>query len=579
MAVDDVVARILQTFGPGGPLGGMMPPSYNPAMLGPGFGGEMQPPRPDAAALAPPPSLAGLSSFGKQFQVPPGGGLAMPPKPPMAPPPQMPPGAPMMPPPAAAAPRPPMAQQQPAMPPMAQGDGAGPGAPPSPPMALGQPKPPPMPPQRPAMPPQAPPPMPGAGVAGGGPNPIKAGERILPFTPEQAAQARSIGAPSLGSMMGSLGMGGSPPLGGGGAPSPSSPPASAGRPAAFTPSNGGIDGGPGGNDFMATLGDMMIGWGMGRTPEESLAKGAQFAMANRASRQEEARGKAEMNQTVQWLMGRGMDQETARQIARNPAALQDAIKSFTGGRKPVVVDGALVDAETGDVIYQAPGAGGGKPTDDMREYDLYAEQERAAGREPKSFSGYQIMMKEAGRSQVNIDTGVKLPTGFQWNDPKNPDAGVKPIPGGPAEQISGELAARIGMADSFLGQAPELRQKLADGGATGVLDRFQAGNVDSSDQAGLMRQMQSGTDALMRMLTGAGMNNAEAEAYAKRYLPSYTDTAESAAAKLDQLVRELESAKSMATRGRGGDTTPIPSDDGGGGWTDLGNGVRMRRAQ
>lgn len=558
MAVDDVVARILQTFGPGGPLGGMMPPSYNPAMLGPNFGGQMQPPRPDASALAPPPSLAGMSSFGKTMQVPPGGGLAMPPKPPMPAPPQMPPGAPAMP------PRPAAPQPAPG-PQIAQGDGPGPGAP----MPLGQPRPQPMPQPRPQMPPQAPRPMPGAGVAGGGPNPIMAGERILPFTPEQAAAARSIGAPSFGS----LSPAGGPMSAPGGSPGGGSL-AGGARPASSTPAMAGrTDTGPGGNDFLATIGDMMMGWGMGSSMQDSLAKGAQFAMMNRGQRQEEARARDEQNQTVQWLMGRGMDQDTAKQVARNPQALQEAIKSFTGGRKPIVVDGALVDAETGDVIYQSPGAGAGKPTDDMREYEMAKSQ----GYEG-TFVDYQRQMREAGRSQVNIDTGVKLPTGYQWNDPKNPDAGVKPISGGPAEQISGELAARIGMADSFLGQAPALRQKLADGGVTGPLDRFKAGNIDSSDQAQLMREMQSGTDALMRMLTGAGMNLAEAEAYAKRYLPSYTDTAESAASKLDQLVRELESAKKMAVRGRGGDTAPPPGDDGGG-WTDLGNGVRMRRAQ
>jgi hypothetical protein len=60
----------------------------------------------------------------------------------------------------------------------------------------------------------------------------------------------------------------------------------------------------------------------------------------------------------------------------------------------------------------------------------------------------------------------------------------------------------------------------------------------------------------MRLLTGAGMNETEARAYSERYLPTMKDTPETAVGKLDQLMRELESAKGMAMRGRGGAAQP-----------------------
>jgi hypothetical protein len=193
-----------------------------------------------------------------------------------------------------------------------------------------------------------------------------------------------------------------------------------------------------------------------------------------------------------------------------------------------------------------------KLTDDMREYETAKKQGF-----PGTFMDYQIKMKEAGRSQVNIDTGEKLPSGYRWIDNNDRAKGVEPIPGGPATQIPGELAARIGMADSFIEQADGLKKSVMEGQLTGPVDAAMA-KLGIGAQGQYYRQLQSGADALMRLLTGAGMNKEEATQYAERYLPTTRDTAESAAQKIDQLVRELEAAKGMAMRGRG-TTTPLQS--------------------
>jgi len=68
-------------------------------------------------------------------------------------------------------------------------------------------------------------------------------------------------------------------------------------------------------------------------------------------------------------------------------------------------------------VYRVPKTGGGAPvqvfgpqskpegpTGDMREYDLYTRQERAAGREPDSFTNWSRGNKAAGKTEVNIDT-------------------------------------------------------------------------------------------------------------------------------------------------------------------------------
>lgn len=205
---------------------------------------------------------------------------------------------------------------------------------------------------------------------------------------------------------------------------------------------------------------------------------------------------------------------------------------------------------------------GGSMPSDIQEF-IYSQQN-------PEFMEYQIKMREAGRPSTTVNMNDwKVPPGYKLKDENNPDAGVEPIAGGPAEQIPSELAARVGMADSFLQQAPDLKQRILGGGVTGPLDRAQAGWNSSSDQAQIYRQLQSGADALQRMLTGAGMNIAEAQQYAQRYLPSYTDSAQSAAQKLDQLVIELQRVKEMTMRGRGGTQDAE-------GWLDLGNGIRLR---
>lgn len=283
------------------------------------------------------------------------------------------------------------------------------------------------------------------------------------------------------------------------------------------------------------LNDLFLGWASGATPSESIANGAKLVAANRGNRQA-------ANQTVEWLKSKGMDEQQARMLASSPPALSEYLKTLVAGNDPMKalqLEKAQLEVDN----LRNPAA---KLTDDQREYQAAKDQGFQG-----SFMDYQIKMKEAGRQQVNIDTGAKLPSGFRWIDPKNQELGVEPIPGGPATQIPGELAARIGLSGDFLEQAPALRERIAAGDVTGVYDvnRAQSG---IGPQGEIYRQLQSGTDALMRLLTGAGMNETEARSYAERYLPTWRDSAESAASKLDNLVRELKATRDTAMRGRGG---------------------------
>lgn len=295
------------------------------------------------------------------------------------------------------------------------------------------------------------------------------------------------------------------------------------------------------------LQDMFIGWAAGATPQQSLSLGAVQAAKGTGERRSQ-------NQTVDWLKGRGLSEGDAHVLASNPTALGDYIKGVyqqPQAKKPIEVNGRLVDPETYKVVadFSDPNKGS---TTDQREYEVAKQQGF-----PGTFMDYQIKMKEAGRNQVNIDTGSKLPANFMWIDPADQGKGVKPIPNGPGEQIPGELAARVGMADNFIqNDLPQVRKRVKEGEVTGPIDRFRAANQSSSPQAEVYRKVQSGVEVLSRLLSGAGMTQVEIDEKAQRYMPTYTDNADSMASKLDQLENELQAAKGMALRGRGPSTTP-----------------------
>lgn len=222
---------------------------------------------------------------------------------------------------------------------------------------------------------------------------------------------------------------------------------------------------------------------------------------------------------------------------------------------------------------------GPNPTDDMREYDI-ARQQGFDG----SFMDYMVKMKEAGRQQVNIDTGVKLPSGFRWKDPANQDIGVEPIPGGPGEQMPSELAARIGLAQDAITRLDAVEQAAGAGDMTGLVD-WGLGKAGIGTAGELNRELAAGAEALTRMLTGAGMNMAEAAREANLYLPQPWDTASALSNKVSQLKRRLTATIDMAGRGRGVDPVqapaaqPMQNPADQSGWRDVAPGVRVRRLE
>lgn len=303
------------------------------------------------------------------------------------------------------------------------------------------------------------------------------------------------------------------------------------------------------DDRKAFLNDLFTGWAAGSTPGESLAYGAKLTSANRKDRQAK-------NETISWLKSKGMGDEDAQRLASSPPALNEYLKNMYETSKPIEVGGRLLDPKTYKVIadFSDPNS---KLTSDQREFQQ-AKADGFAG----NFMDYQIKMKEAGRNQVNIDTGAKLPSGFRWLDPNKQELGVEPIPGGPATQIPGELAARIGMGENFLkNDLPFLRKQENLDAATGPIDRATAW-AGIGKPAEVERKFQSGVEVLSRLLSGAGMTQVEIDEKTKRYMPTLSDTPASLTTKLNQLEAEINAAGDAAMRGRGGSISSAPAQTG-----------------
>jgi hypothetical protein len=207
----------------------------------------------------------------------------------------------------------------------------------------------------------------------------------------------------------------------------------------------------------------------------------------------------------------------------------------------------------------------------------------------------EMALKERALENKNPLTG-ELEKGERWrmSDGKlavdttgRPIA--EPIPGGTKEAVTAETAARIGLGEAFVKKVPELESKIKKGKlGTSFGYRSDLGadldfNLGRGEAGEIYREMQQGADALLRNLTGAGMNMQEAQDYANRYLPGRLDSRATTLTKLQGLKDALQAAQNrvLIGRGRAGvDTTPgapaVPPKDMGGAGAGAGTVTRFR---
>jgi len=108
------------------------------------------------------------------------------------------------------------------------------------------------------------------------------------------------------------------------------------------------------SDFGQRLGDMMLGWGMGGTMQDSLSKGSQMIAAGNQDR----KAKKQVNQTVEWLKSKGMDETEAQAVASDRASLNAYLIAMRKGVDPMQgLQQRKMELEIKNLESGKPGAG------------------------------------------------------------------------------------------------------------------------------------------------------------------------------------------------------------------------------
>jgi hypothetical protein len=258
----------------------------------------------------------------------------------------------------------------------------------------------------------------------------------------------------------------------------------------------------------------------GRTGSEQASMGLQgFGNAVAANKQK--------NKTLEFL--RQMNPELAQAVEAGALSPLDAYKTHVQSqqpKKPIEVNGRLVDPDTYKVIADFSNKPEGpQPTDDMREYEFAKTQGYN-----KNFSDWQIENRRAGATNVN--TG--------------------------AVQLPAEMGARIGLGDQFISELPGIKKDIKGGAVSGPIERGQLA-AGAGKPGEIWRRIETGKEALVRNLTGAGMAQAEAENVAARYQIGPLDTVDTMIQKLEGLERDLEATKAGAIGARTGSLSTGPA--------------------
>lgn len=166
----------------------------------------------------------------------------------------------------------------------------------------------------------------------------------------------------------------------------------------------------------AMLNDIFTGWAMGSTPGESIAMGAKMVAANRGTRKN-------VNETVDWLKGRGMDEGQAKMLAGSPPALNEYLKQMMQApekAKPLEVNGRLVDPNTFQVLadFSAPKEAKDDRTATMKELEAAGlkpgtpeyEQALLANNRPKG-----MMIESDGQGGFRMVQGADVSGGANLN--------------------------------------------------------------------------------------------------------------------------------------------------------------------
>jgi hypothetical protein len=347
-------------------------------------------------------------------------------------------------------------------------------------------------------------------------------------------------------------------------------------------SGGFLSGLLGGADNMANafggynrLMELGLGMASGNTVGEGLRGGLSAIQNSR-----------KQNETVQALIKRGLDPQTAAAAVSNPELLKVILPTLfskkeawsngqhfgnfdpvTGRVNPQgaapridnIPEGASVAAVTPPPIGRPSPPLGPMPPQTDPTMTIPQSQVAQANAPPQN-PNVQILQQSQR----------KPPEGFRYSNPNDPNAGVEPIPGGPATQVSAEIAGRLAMMDVASSQIDRASKDLlvargswgyglnplTEEGRKGLAARaMSATNIGPLGQAN--RSVQYGVEAALRAMTGAAAPDKELVRYnTELFSPTSNDSPETVQQKLGSLKAFMDRARGYALQGR----TPTVND-------------------
>jgi hypothetical protein len=248
-----------------------------------------------------------------------------------------------------------------------------------------------------------------------------------------------------------------------------------------------------------------------------------------------------------------------------------------------------------------------KPTDEMREYELYSQQEKAAGRQPSSFVDYKTNLKKAGAIQNTVQIDQKGETEFSKEGGKLAAKRYDEIvsDAGRTKQLLSDVQTLGELGKNIrTGKNAEFRAAIGPwADALGIkmdsLDDIQAFEAITARVAPSLRVPGSGAQSDMELrnflkslpalgntpegnalvqktMEGMAQNKLAAAEIASRALSGDITRKEA-----DKLLRELPDPMAEwreANKKTQPAATPATSSEGGG-WKTLPNGVRIREKQ
>jgi hypothetical protein len=266
------------------------------------------------------------------------------------------------------------------------------------------------------------------------------------------------------------------------------------------------------------------------------------------------------NETVALLVSKGLDEQTARAVTRNPAVQQ-------------MVLGSLIP-EKPKAFELSPGQARFGP-----DGKVIARNDVPAPRD-QIVPADSTLVRDGKPIFTAGPKPEKPPSGFEWVDPNDKSKGLSAIPGGPGEHISSEVSGRLALMKTARDSIKQTRGVYEKAWGYGELSK-QIGSqlpyigdlAHVSGEIGIAnRNIKTGVEAALRLMTGAAAPETEVARYAAMFTPGAKDTIESATQKLDALEKFMANAEEMATRGR-------RPTKGGGDWQDVAPGVRIRQVR